>query len=341
MQSIQIKAVELTPLKDNDEDYEALEKIIRRLWREEIYLPIVRMLGESPRVLENAKPQGLLQAIIGGRIQFFRGTFSGRFSALISKELKSLGAEWDRRTRTWKLPQSFLPIDVRNAIAASEHRFQQQVERIDTHLAKLLPEEIADRLKISERLDSTLWKVDRDFRGSLRALTIAPTLTKEQRKQIADEWQNNLKLPIKDWTQKEVEKLRGQIQESVFAGNRNTKIVKIIQGSHESSIKKAKFLARQETRLLLTKFKQTRYEAAGVQEYRWGISNNAIAPSRNSPWVRGQVRHDHGVLAGKIFRWDNPPITDTKTGARNNPGQDYNCRCYAIPIVKFKEGDKA
>lgn len=340
MQSTQTTSVELRPLKDNDRDFEAIERKLRKIWRDTIYYPLVRELGEKTKVLKNAGESKLLKAIIDGQIQFYRGEFSGRMNAGISKELKAFGARWDAKTRTWKLPQSSLPIEVRNAISASESRFQQKLDSIDTKLAQILPEEIADSLKISDQFDATLWKVDRDFRGSLRNISIPPQVSPEQRKRIAIEWQNNLRLPIKDWTQKEVAKLRKDIRESVYAGNRRDALVKIIQSSHQSSIKKAQFLARQETRLLLTKYKQTRYEEAGVNEYKWGISNNSIAPSAHSPWVRGQVRHDHGILAGKIFRWDNPPITNTLTGARNNPGQDYNCRCFAIPIVKFKKEKK-
>lgn len=340
MQATQVKEVELRPLRDNDKDYEAIEKKIRALWRSKIYLPLIRAIGEKSTVIKNTAPQGLLDAIKSGRIQFFRGEFKGRFSAAISKDLRALGAQWDRSTRTYKLPQSALSIEVRNAISASESRFQQKVDDIDHKLAQILPEEIAGQLNISKNFDATLWKVDRDFRGSLRNITIPPGLSREERKKIADEWERNLELPIKDWTQKEVVKLRKDIRESVYAGNRNESLVKIIQKSHQSSIKKAQFLARQETRLLLTKYKQTRYESAGVNEYRWGISNNPIAPSATSPWIKGQVRHDHGMLAGKKFRWDTPPITNTLTGARNNPGQDFNCRCYAIPIVKFKESNK-
>lgn len=336
MQSEQIKTVELRPLKDNDKDYETIESRIRRIFREEIYLPLIKLLGEPSKTLKNSRDD-LLEAIKTGRIEFNRGSFSGRFNATISRELKALGASWDRKTRMWKLPQSALPLEVRMAISASESHFQIKIAAIDRKLAQILPEEIADHLKISDHFDSVLWKVDKDFQSSLRGLTLAPTLTKDQRQRMAEEYQQDMKRFIKDWSQKEIETLREDMQKSVFAGNRYETAIKLIKKSHDVSINKAKFLARQETRLLLTKFKQTRYEDAGVSKYRWGISNNAIQP-KGGPYVKGQVRHDHGVLAGKVFEWQNPPITDTLTGARNNPGQDYNCRCYAVPIVSFKRG---
>lgn len=334
MQPSDIKEVELRPLEDNDKDYESLEADIRALFKKEIYLPLVKALAEKANVLKNSK-EGLLEAIRSGRIQFYRGTFSGRFSSGISKEIKSLGGKWERKTGTWKLPQTSLPLEVRNAISASEVHFQTKIDAIDRHLAQILPEEIADKLKVANHFDRTLWKVEKEFHGSLRNITVGPQLSVGQGKRIAQEWQKNTELSIVDWTQKEVAKLRKDIRESVYAGNRNKSIIKIIQKSHDSSISKAKFIARQETRLLLTKFKQTRYEDAGVNWYKWGISNHPVQ-AKNGKYVKGMVRHDHGVLANKKFRWDTPPITNTTTGARNNPGQDFNCRCYAIPIVMFK-----
>lgn len=334
MQSNEI-AIELRALKDSDKDYEKIEKVLRDLFKTEIYLPLVRIIGAPARVLKN-EADSLLKAIKDGRIEFYRGKFKGRFNASISKELRAIGAQWNRTTGTFKLPQSSLPIEVLNAISASHTNFQAKIAGIDRTLSQILPEEVADKLQISKIFDQTLWKTEKDFRGSLRNITVSPTLSEQSRAVISDEWQNNMKLFIKDWTKKEIANLRKGVQASIFAGNRNEAIEKLILDSHDVSINKAKFLARQETRLLLTKFKQTRYQEAGVNEYKWGISNNPIQ-SKNGPPHPGFVRHDHGVLEGKIFKWDNPPVTNTLTGARNNPGQDYNCRCFAIPIVKFKK----
>lgn len=338
-QSDQIKSVTLRPLKDNDKDFEEIERRIRVIFKQNIYLPLVKLLGAQTKILTNAA-FGLLEAIKSGRIQFYRGTFSGRFNATISKELKALGARWERKTGTFKLPTSSLPIDVRNAISASESYFQAKIAVIDRKLAQLVPEEIADQLKIADHFDKTLWKVEKEFKGSLRNLTLTPQLSDEARLRISKEWENNLKLYIKDWTKENIVSLRKDMQESVFAGNRHEAAIKIIKDGYDVSINKAKFLARQETRLLLTKYKQTRYEDAGVNEYKWGMSNNPVQ-ALGAPYKKGQVRHDHGELAkmsekGQTFRWDSPPITNHKTGARNNPGQDYNCRCFAIPVVKFK-----
>lgn len=323
-----MKEIELQPIKETTSDYERLEAAIKRLFREQIYYPVIRELGEPLNKIQNAD-DALLEAIRTGRITFNRGIFSGRFNSQISKELRSLGAQWDRKTGTWKILQSALPIEVRNAVSASQVRFAEKIARIDKTLAQILPEEVADKLQSAKFFDASLWKVDKDFRQTLKNITVAPQLSPSARKRIAEEWQDNMKIWVRDFTQSEIAKLRKDMQKSVFAGNRYESAISAIQDSYGVSANKAKFLARQETALLMAKFKETRYADAGVNEYKWGC----VAGSKNHP-----VRPWHKDLEGKTFRWDNPPVT-TQPGTsvrRNNPGQDYNCRCFAKPIVKFK-----
>jgi SPP1 gp7 family putative phage head morphogenesis protein len=325
----------LKPIKESTEDYDKVERKIKELFRKEIYFPIMRVLGLGQKTLMNAK-YDLLEAIKYGRIQFYRGVFKGRFNADISKELKALGAQWDNRTGTWKLSQTSLTQEIKAAIQASESRFQHKIDLIDKKLTQFLPEEIADRLKVDHIFDSTLWKVQREFDKTIRGITVAPQLTKEQRARIAKEWQNNLKLYIKEWTQKEIVELRKSMQQSVFAGNRYETAVKTIEKSYDVSTNKAKFLARQETGLLMAKFKETRYQDAGVTKYKW----TCVAGTPAHP-----VRPAHKALDGKVFSWDNPRELDKnghvnssgahKPGDNKNPGEDYNCRCYAKPIVEF------
>lgn len=72
----------------------------------------------------------------------------------------------------------------------------------------------------------------------------------------------------------------------------------------------------------LTELRQTK---AGIEEYTWLTSQD------------GRVRHDHDILNNTIQKWDKPPITvrtGKRSGERNHPGQDIQCRCNAIPVIK-------
>lgn len=320
----------LAPIRESLKDYERLEERIKILLRDMIFHPMLEALDLSSNILTNAKqkPDALVDALYEGRVTYSRGSFRGRFGSSVSARLQSLGAKWDRSDSAWKIILSELPMDVRNAISASESVFKAKMERLDAKLAKILPEEIAEHFKGSAIFDSSISKTDRQFRASVKKLGVEPELPASRRKKIADEWENNMKLWIKSFTEKEIKELRADMKSAVFSGNRYESVVKKIQTSYGVTARKAKFLARQETSLLMTKFKESRYTDAGVKEYRWKcVSGSKLHPVR--PW--------HKALEGKIYRWDTPPVT-TKPGEplrRNNPGQDFNCRCMALPIVRF------
>lgn len=338
-----MKIIELKPIKESTEGFQVLEKRIKELWRRELYLPIMAELSKTPKKrLENSKGEykAIIDALHTGRITFYRGTFSGRFNASITRELRGLGATWDRRQGTFKVPLQSLPPEIRAGVAASEVQFQKKLEKIDKKLGGVLPEEIAAKLKADDLFDRTIWKTETEFQKSVKGITVAPQLTPERRRRIADEWQNNMQLYIQEWTETEIKKLRREMKETVFAGNRYESAVKAIQSSYGVSASKAKFLARQETNLLMTKFKQARYTDSGVDLYRW----RCVAGSANHP-----VRPSHKACDGKIFTWTKKREVDLhgaeksggqiKPGQNNdcNAGQDYNCRCFAVPIVQFRE----
>lgn len=323
-----MKTTELAPIKESTEDFDTVERRLKELFKRSIYYPLLAELKERKDTIANAYESSLTQALRSGQVTFHRGVFSGRFNAGISLELRKLGARYSRHTATYSILFSELPLEIKESIAVSESRFKDKLEAIDRKLAQILPDEIADKVRVSDAFDRTLWKTDKAFERSVRGITVAPKLTDDERKKIADEWQNNMKLWVQDFTKKEIGELRESVQKAAFAGNRRDSLVKTVQKSYDVSANKAKFLARQETSLLMAKFKETRYRSAGVREYKWGC----VAGTKNHP-----VRPAHKRLEGKVFTWDNPPIT-TEPGEparRNNPGQDYNCRCFSKPIVRF------
>lgn len=323
-----LKVIELAPIKESTEDYERIEARIKAVFRKMLYVPLMRELGLPTSTLRNSRDD-LLEALRSGRLTFLDGAFRGKLNATLTRELKALGARWDRRQRLFVLDDASLPRDVWQVVGASEARFAERLASIDRKLSQNLPAEIAESVKVSDLFDSLLWKTDKEVGKTLERITVTPKLTTEQASRIAAEWQNNMDLWIQNFAEKEIVRLRKEMQGNVFAGNRFESAIKSIQRSYGVTQDKAKFLARQETSLLVTKFKETRYTDAGVNEYRWGC----VVGSPKHP-----VRPAHKALQGEVFRWDDPPIT-TEPGQpvrRNNPGQDFNCRCFARPILRFK-----
>lgn len=322
----------LKPVRERPEYFEAIEKEIKRFFKREFYMPLMQELGAKSGTLQNSMDD-LWQAIASGQIHYVNGRFEGTFNSTISKELKKLGAVWDRSRKAWTIPRSLLPADIGGAIQASYDRFKKMAERVNRKLEAVTPDELTGQLRLEALFDSTLYRVNKDLEATLQGITVGPQLSAEGRKRIAAEYAENLALHIRGFMQKEILELRGAIVEQAFTGYRYEALVDTIRKSYAVSQRKAKFLARQETSLLMTKFKQVRYQEAGVNQYRWSCVK---MPHDKTPdqHTLGNVRYYHGLLDGKIFSWDNPPTVDAK-GSKKNPGQDYNCRCAAIPLVRF------
>jgi len=86
--------------------------------------------------------------------------------------------------------------------------------------------------------------------------------------------------------------------------------------------RQAALIARDQVLSLNAQVTQRRHEAAGITRYVWRTSGD------------GDVRPAHRALDGKTFSYDDPPVVDPKKGRREHPGQDYQCRCTAEPIIE-------
>jgi SPP1 gp7 family putative phage head morphogenesis protein len=94
---------------------------------------------------------------------------------------------------------------------------------------------------------------------------------------------------------------------------------KKIQEQFSVSKSKADLLARDQTLKLGAAITKERQTQAGISQYVWSTSGD------------GRVREGHAELDGTTQSWDDPP--DTGEGELNHPGEDYQCRCIAIPIM--------
>lgn len=326
----------LPPVIVDPYTWDVLEKLIKKSFIKLLYSPLYRQLGIKPNDRIKNSIDDLIDGLDSGYITYSRGAFRGRFNAKTSRELRKLGAEWDPKTASFKMPKNLIPPELQEIIAVSAVRFDEKIDKINRRLREFSPEEFADNFNFGDYFDRTLWQVEKKFQDTTKGILVAPQLDDRRRKQIADEWENNIRLKIQGFTEEHIEELRQTIQAATFAGNRYENLIAGIQQSYGVTENKARFLARQETNLLLAKFKETRYTDSGVSEYRWTTVHmpKDRSPNQHTP---GNVRYSHGVLDGKIFRFDNPPIT-TAPGEpvrRNNPGEDYNCRCTAVAIVRF------
>lgn len=288
----------------------------------DLLLPYNAQMKSAAKELRNASDRAVLAALRSGKVQYTSGTFSGDFNASISKELKRMGAKWNKTTKTFSLPPNKLP----ESVAALAQEYNDTAKKVHKELEKRLAE-VQKQLETMGDIDlvdadETVDRVQKGFEKSAgSALGTEADLSEAGRKKLSEEYTENLSPYIKKFAGETISELRQMVADNAQQGYRFDKLVTRIQGRYEVSQTKAKFLAKQETSILVSKHRQVRFEEVGVTRYIWRTSHDS------------RVRDRHKELDGREFLYSQPPVTDPATGTRNNPGQDFGCRCVDFPLL--------
>lgn len=138
--------------------------------------------------------------------------------------------------------------------------------------------------------------------------------------QMQSEWvrQNTELIRLEERARKEV---RAIIEGPIAKGVRVEEIRARIEERMGVVQSRAELIARDQTLKLYGQIQEARQVDAGIEEYTWSTSQDE------------RVRSRHTELEGTTQRWDTPPIVDPRTGRREHPGGDFQCRCAAIPIL--------
>ena len=286
----------------------------------EVHQKLISSWRSKISELLNAQGTALDWAIKNGVVYYEDGLFRGKFNAAISRDLRNIGAKFNPKSKTWSY-SGVLPAEISVAVVAADMKYNALKKRLISALDGVDVEKIAKLSRLKQMFGIEIEALDDEFKKAVKSVTIAPNLTPGMQKVLAQDWSANLEIYIKRWTEENILKLRQQVQANAFAGRRAKAMVQAIQQDFGVSKNKAKFLARQETSLLMSKYREARYKEIGVSKYRWSGSMDE------------RERHDHKVLEGEVFTWDNPPVVDRKTGRRAHPGEDYGCRCVAVPLI--------
>lgn len=303
-----------------------MEAQLKKIFFDVIFRPVLDLLlphnaqvKAAAKEFKNAGDAAVVAALRGGKIQYTAGTFSGDFTAATTKELKKMGAKWNKQTKTFFLAPNLIPTDV----AAMATEYADAAKKLHDELYKRLSEiEINLEALVDARpVDATptVEAVQKGFQKS--AGDAFSDLTDEGKDRLSQEYTENIKPYIKKFSKETVLELRKMVSDNAQQGYRFDKLVDRIQGRYDVSQTKAKFLAQQETGLLAAKHRRVRFEDVGITRYIWRTSGK---PS---------VRDDHRALNGREFLYSDPPVVDRATGRRGNPGEDFGCQCVDEPIM--------
>jgi SPP1 gp7 family putative phage head morphogenesis protein len=124
-----------------------------------------------------------------------------------------------------------------------------------------------------------------------------------------------------------LEQITGGVMRAITSGNGLEDLVPLLEKQKVQVKNWAQNVAMDQTRKVYSGLQAGRMNALGIQKYEWVHSGGSNHPRE----------YHRDVLNGKIFRLDDPPIIDLRTGERGKPGDAINCRCTMRPIVSFEE----
>lgn len=186
------------------------------------------------------------------------------------------------------------------------------------------PEELENTIrnhghKVNRRTRSTFQRQFKAVMG-VDVLASEPWLGDEIREFTAENV--SLITGLEEETLKDIEQT---IIRRVRAGDSPSRIASQLAAQFDVSGSRAQLIARDQTLKFHSRLLRLRYEGQGLKRYRWRTVKDQ------------RVRDRHEALEGKVFSFKNPPVTVTsgkRSGERNNPGEDIQCRCYAEPIFE-------
>jgi len=310
----------IQPIRDKDAYSKYLEQTLAYELFQLLYKPLLNLLDPAES-RENAPVSPLVQAFVSGTIHFSEGFVYGKFNAGISKALKLLGATFNIPKKAFKISLSSFPPDIRAAISRGSVVESEAISKMRKKLQELTDNNII----IPNTVDvakSTLADLHKQFEKlTPKDLEIPVEMHGAMEEKMIASYTANVYDEIEDLGADAIYRMRQRVEDAVGQGIRAKGLKKILMSEYGVTANRAKFVARQETSLFVAKYRQVRYEEAGLNQYQWSTSSDL------------RVREDHKELNGRIFSWDSPPITDKATGARNNPGEDFGCRCVALPVI--------
>jgi len=290
-----------------------------------IYKPMFKIMALKEPKAVNSMVSPIIEALRAGKIYYVDGGFKAKdkFTNLQSLTLEKWGAKWDRLHKMYRIDKDKIPENVLSALAQNQIQNQMKINQIRDFLNDIqvnLPH-IIDNMVFNTEVTTILDDAGNEVKKNVKHLNIIPPeLTEVQKQEISRTYTENMQFFVKDWTEERIVKMRKQVQKAVLNGYRPDTVQKMLETEYGIGARKAKFLAQNETCIMLASYKKAKYTEMGFDKFIWRTITD------------GKERPLHKELNGTTWSYNDPPIIDERTGEKGLPGQTYNCRCEAQPF---------
>lgn len=297
------------------------KKLFSYLW-DFFYKPMFKIAKIKP-IAQNEN-NIIIEALKNNEIIYKDGGFiaTKKFSNKVAKELIKIGAIYDKYNKIYQINMNDLPDYILRYITQSQLIAAQKLTQINQFLSDidLNLDQYIDLMTFDTQVKTILDDTGKEIQIEAKRIhVIEPDLSKVNIKEISENYTKNMQYYIKNWSIKRIQEMRLKVQKAILDGYREDEIQKMLQDEYHIAKNKAKFLARNETNIMLSEYKKTTYKEMGFDKFIWKTR------------MDGLERELHKELNNKIFKFDEPPIIDERTGQRGLPGETYNCRCIFIP----------
>lgn len=304
-----------------------IEKALSSYLWEGIYEPMFEIMNlKKPKAQNEYNP--IQEALINGNIFYIKeaGGFKAkiRFTSAQSRILKNWGAQYNSREKMWKIHYEKLPQTILVAIAQNQTFSKEKINAVAEFLKEVennLPY-LVETMVFDKEVITILDDAGNEVKKNVKHLkVIKPELSEKQKQEIARTYTENMKdYVIKDFAQERIPEMRRKIQELVLQGYRIDKVQELLQKEYGIAARKAKFLAQNETAIMLAEYKKVTYKEMGFNKFIWKTI------------MDGKERELHKQLNNTVWSYDDPPVIDERTGQKGLPGETYNCRCEQVPF---------
>lgn len=154
-------------------------------------------------------------------------------------------------------------------------------------------------------------------------------------KPALDQFQDRNVGLIKTLVGKQLDDVRSIVEEAESGAWRVEVLSDKLKDSFGVSESRANLIARDQVLKLNGQLTQTRQKGAGITKYIWTTAGDErVRGNPDGPNPRGL----HYDLDGTTQSWDAPPEI-SEDGRTGHPGDDYQCRCTAFPVLDELDGD--